>query len=326
MRCAASRRWGWVLALMLASAAQAAAPVREGLLRLPGGETVGLLHLPGQLPGGAPVLLVPDLGLTPLVFLHQGRGLAATLAESGREVYVLDWSRTDTQGGLSAIVGRVLPAALRAAGAGEAVDVVGHGYAGSLVIAASTDEARGLVGKVVALNTPVELAPPNPVLTGVLEAGGRLADLALTPRGVRTLRLLLMEGGTLPQDLRSAIRRVGLLNLEPAVARGLLAWMRTGDLALPGAGLTERLRRYDRATLLVLPLRDNFSQQEHAAPLRELAIRAAVRPQQLSRLDGLAEDYTHLSMLQGQHAPTEVWPHVLNHLRGPALQVEEAGP
>ncbi|HLT28870.1 MAG TPA: hypothetical protein VK013_02425 [Myxococcaceae bacterium] len=315
-----------MLALLLAGLAHASMPLREGLLTLPSGERVGLLHLPGQLPGGAPVLLVPDLGLTPLVYLDQGRGLAATLAAAGREVYILDWSRTDTHGGLEGIVGRILPAALRAAGDGGPVDVVGHGYAGSLVIAASTHEAEGLVGRMVALSTPVELAPPSPVLTGMLEGGGRLADLALTPGGTRTLDLLLMDGGTLSSGLRSRLRRVGVLNLESRVATDLLTWMRSGELQLPDAPLVERLRRYDRPTLLLLPLRDNFAHQEHAAPLRELAPRARVRSQQLSRLDGLAEDYTHVSILQGRHAPAEVWPHILRHLRGPALQVEEVGP
>lgn len=312
--------------LLMGAPAHAAPPVREGELRLPGGERVGLLHLSGWGPGGVPVLLVPDLGLTPMVFLHRSGGLAATLAAGGREVYVLDWSRTDARGGLAGIVGRVLPAALKAAGSGAAVDVVGHGYAGTLVIAASTDEAAGLVNRVVALNTPVELAPPNPILTGVLERGGQLADLALTPAGVRTLWLLLMDGGAFSPGLPSTFRRVGLVNLKPTVATDLVDWMRAGDLALAGQRLSERLRRYDRPTLLLLPLRDNFAHQEHAAPLRELAIRATVRSQQLSRLDGLSEDYTHLSILQGRHAPTEVWPHILRHLQEPALRAEEHGP
>lgn len=315
-----------ILVLLVGAPVQASALLREGLLRLRTGERVGLLYLPGQTAGGAPVLLVPDLGHTPLVFLHEGRGLASALSAAGREVYILDWGRTDTEAGLAAIVGRVLPAALRAAGGGGPVDVVGHGYAGALVIAASTHEAQGLVGRVVALNTPVELRPPNPVLVGVLENGGRLADLTLSPGGVRTLRLLLMEGGRLAHDLRSAIRRVGLLNLSPKVAADLLAWMREGTLALPEEGLTGRLHRYDRPTLLLLPLLDNFAHQEHAAPLRELATRAEVRSQQLSRLDGLAEDYTHLSILQGLEAPDEVWPHILRHLRGPGLSVQETGP
>lgn len=313
-----------LLALLTASLASAAPALEEGTLRLSDGTEIGLLRaLPAAGTGAHPVLLIPDLGLGPEVFSFWGRGLLHALVDAGREVVVLDWRRTGLDGGLPAVVTRVLPAALVATSgaSGRPVDVVAHGYAGSLLLASSVVESKGRVGRVIALSTPVELRVPSPLLEEVLARGGALRSLALLPDGARTLELLLADGGAYPRGFWTGLRRAGLVDLTPRVAAELLAWMREGTLrigATAGDTLTSRLARYDRPTLLFLPLGDNLAHPEHAAPLRELSPKAAVTVRQLSRLDLLSEDYAHLSMLQGRDAPRDVWAPGLRFLKGEA--------
>ncbi|MBX5482066.1 MAG: hypothetical protein IRZ16_09560 [Myxococcaceae bacterium] len=66
----------------------------------------------------------------------------------------------------------------------------------------------------------------------------------------------------------------------------------------------------------VLPLRDNWVHPEHGAPLRELATHAKVRLVVISEVDAYEEDYTHLSVLQGDAAPQEVFPLIATFLSG----------
>src|SRR5690606_722110 len=107
------------------------------------------------------------------------------------------------------------------------------------------------------------------------------------------------------------------IDLPPRLVEELLVWLREGTLRLgPGDTLTTRLADYDRPTLLFLPLGDNLAPPEAAAPLRELSPRAQVTPRQLSRLDLLEEDYSHLGVLQGRHAPRDVWAPALRFLPG----------
>jgi len=308
--------------LLLAPLALAQPPVEEGTLRLADGSRVGLLRAhPAVASRANPVLLIPDLGLAPRVFDDRGRGLLPALVSAGREVVVLDWRRTRWAGGLSSLVSQLLPAAILATSGPDQrqVDVVAHGYAGSLLLAAAAEESRGRVGRVVALSTPVELGVPSPLLEQVLASGGALRSLALQPEGARTLELLLADGGNYPRGFWDRIRRAGLVDLPPRTAVELLAWMRKGTLTLgPHDTLASRLSHYDRPTLLFLPLGDNLAHPEHAAPLRELAPRAAIQVRQLSRLDLLREDYAHLSMLQGRDAPRDVWAPALRFLSGSA--------
>lgn len=320
---AASLSGLWLLATLLVStSAKADPPMEEGTLTLSDGSTVGLLRAhPAASTGAHPVLLIPDFGLAPEVFSFRERGLLHALVDAGREVVVLDWRRTSHVGGLTSLVSQVLPAAILAtAGSSERpVDVVAHGYAGSLVLAASVVESAGRIGRVVALSTPVELQVPSPMLERMLASGGALRSLSLQPEGLRSLELLLADGGQYPTGFWNRIRRAGLLNLPPRVAADLLAWMREGTLRLgEGDTLTSRLARYDRPTLLFLPLGDNLAHPEHAAPLRELSPRAAIQLLQLSRFDLMSEDYAHLSMLQGRDAPRDVWAPALRFLAGEA--------
>lgn len=318
----------WLLLfLLLPLLAGAQARRSVGTIRLADGGRVGLVRITPRhpAPAAAPVLLVPDFGFGPEAFSFRGRGLAHALVRAGREVYVLDWrgrAHPDPEAlGLGRLLERELPAIFGVIQGRHrrAVDVVAHGYAGSLVIAAAAHELDGRVGRVVALSTPVELALPNPHVERLLAAGGAMQSAAHSPRGAKTIELLLASDGRFPRGLWTRFRRQGLTDLPPRTARELLAWMREGQLLLgaDGESLATRLARYDRPTLLVLPLGNNFAHPEHAAPLRELAPGAPIRLHLLSRLDLRSEDYTHLSMLHGRDAARDVW--------APALRFLEEG-
>lgn len=279
-------------------------------------------------PGGGltrpPVLLLADLGLGRAAFDLDGRGLARRLQQAGRDVYVvelrghgssdvpLDWRLAD-------LVRRDLPAVVAAIGQRRPglVDLVAHGYVGTLAMAATVRELEGRVGRVVALSTPALLEVPNPRLEALLERGGAFARLAQLPEGRKELGLLLAHHGVFRRGVRDALLS-GLSDLGAAASGDLLAWMRSGDLELgPGDGVAARLSRYDRPTLLFLPVANNFAPSELASPFRELAPSAPFRVRLLSRFEQHGEDYSHLSLLQGAAAERDVWAPLLAFLEAP---------
>jgi pimeloyl-ACP methyl ester carboxylesterase len=323
-----------LLGLLLATSlsAQAAGP-RPGryvrTLKTPGGDTLTLArYVPlGGGEASPPVLLVADFGFDARAWDFEGRGLAPFLQAQGRDVFVLELrghGRAKAKGGwgLTDVVAEDVPRALEAIAALRSgpVDVVAQGFAGSLVLAASVKEAQGRLGRVVALSTPVEPSVPNPHVQALLERGGRLSTLALTPEGRRAFMLLYADGARLDARLLSRFRRVGLHNLGSRASSELLAWMQEGDVHLGQEGeadtLKGRLAAYDRPTLLLLPLGEAVAHPEFASPLRELAPRAPVQVRILSQLELMEEDYTHLSVLHGQHAERDVWQPILSFLRG----------
>jgi len=276
-------------------------------------------------PGGGvrrrPVLLVADVGWGREVFDLQGQGLAPFLQDRGRDTFVVELrgqGRADAGASwhLADWVARDLPAAVAAIGQVHPgrIDVVAHGFAGALALAATTREIAGRVERVVALSTPVRAEVPNATVAQALrERSGSDALWA----DARTFDLILGQGGLWPIG-RLAALRASAGRISSQAAGELLDWMQSGDLPLPGdEGLVARMRRYDRPTLVVLPLLDNFAHAEFAAPLRELAPLAAVQVRLLSRFEGCAEDYSHLSMLQGAQAATDVWTPALQFLDGP---------
>ncbi|MHB8877271.1 MAG: hypothetical protein ACYC8T_26530, partial [Myxococcaceae bacterium] len=219
---------------------------------------------------------------------------------------------------LPELVQRDLPAVLEVIRAGRPgrVDLVAHGYSGTLLLAASALELEGFVGKVVALSTPVQPEVPNSLTASLLEGGGKLSSLALDPQGARVFDLLFAHGGSFKPARLSGLRSTGS-DLGQAASADLLGWMKSGDLALAdGSTVSSRIARYDRPTLLVLPLRDNFAHAEYASPLRDLS-KAKVTVRVLTRLELMAEDYSHLSMLQGSGAASDVFAPALAFLDGP---------
>jgi pimeloyl-ACP methyl ester carboxylesterase len=321
-----------LIVAVLCSGAALAAPVPEGgtlRRRVVSADGVSLALYRYLPPGGGtqrpPVLLVPDLGMGRQAFDVEGRGLAPYLAARGRDVFVLEprgHGQSEAPSGwrLADLVQRDLPAALDAIARVRPgpVDLVGHGYGGTLAMAACAHELQGRIRRVVALSTPVEVAVPNPHVAHLLERGGRLASLGLDPEGARLFELLFARHGKVPLGVLRRLRANGFRDLSPAAAADLLAWMRTGEVPLPGQTLGQRLSDYDRPTLQLVALRNNWAHPEAASPLRELSPRAEVRLRVLSILHYAAEDYTHLSLLHGAAAPEEIFARVNAFLEEPS--------
>lgn len=257
--------------------------------------------------GRRPVLLVPDLGMRKAVFDLQGDGLARWLAGKGRLVYVAELrgqgAAVRNVWHLSQYVERDLPAIAKAIG--EPFDLIAHGWSGTLALAAASHELKGKVVRVVAFSTPVEADVPNRLTEQLLEAGGRLSELADDPPAFSTL---FAHRARFSEHKLSALRQSALCDLSREAASELLGWMRSGDLNLSdGSTVKSRLARYDVPTLLLLPLADNWAGSELAAPLREVS-KAPVVMKAFSRFELVGEDYTHLSLLHGDRAKKDVFP------------------
>jgi hypothetical protein len=168
-----------------------------------------------------------------------------------------------------------------------------------------------VVRRVVAMNTPAAPELPNLATEQLLRGGGHFTSLE------PSLELVLSRGGLFDSAVLSELRGTGFSDLGPVASAELLGWMKTGDLALAdGTTISARLSRYDRPTLLVLGLQDNFAHPEFASALRELS-RAAITVRVLNRLNFLKEDYSHLSMLHGQDVERDVFKPALDFLTGP---------
>ncbi len=310
-----------LLLVGLVHAADDPAEIREAVFRRKVVASDGVsLALYRYVPAGGglskpPVLLVPDVWLGRESFDASGEGLAVWLQAKGREVYVAELrgqGRAESPDGwkLTDWVSRDLPAmvaAIQNVRPGP-VDVVAHGYSGALLMAASVAELNGKVNAVVALSTPVEPEVPNRTAEKILAGGGRLTQ---ADRGA--FELLFTRGGRFAAGRVGQVKG-GVMDLSKPAADALLSWMRTGDLALAdGTTVRKRWAKYDRPTLLFLPLGDNFAHPEFASPLRELAL-ATVTVKVLSRLDLLDEDYTHLSLLHGEKAARDVFTPALSFL------------
>ena len=188
--------------------------------------------------------------------------------------------------------------------------LVVQGHGGSLALAAAGQELAGEVAGIVAFNTPVEWELSNPVLGGVLERGGDLGTLA-GPGGRAEFSLLYAHGAHLRPDVEALFAAEGLRDLRVPVAREWLEAMRRGAPELPGPGFRERLAQLEAPVLLVLALRDVVAHPELSAALREWAPNAQVTVRAVDRFQGCEEDYTHLSVMLGEHAPKDVFRHVL---------------
>jgi pimeloyl-ACP methyl ester carboxylesterase len=268
----------------------AAAPVEVAHRRVLAhdGTSLGLYRY--GTPGLKAVLLIPELGFNHRVFDMEGEGLAPFLAEHGRTVYVAELRTkglAERLGDLSAVLDVTGP-----------VDLVAHGYGGTLAMAAN--EPR--IGRVVAIATPVELEVPSDVALSVLRDGKLSA---------RAFELLFAMNGRFRRGRLEALRATALTPLDGA---GLLQWMRSGDLALPdGTTVRGRLERYDRPTLLFVGLADGFANPELCTPLPQVS-KADVQLRTFSRFELAHEDYSHLSLLQGENARSDVYEPALRFL------------
>lgn len=327
-----------LLPLLLALLVSLPAGAREAVMRrrITTSDGVSLALYRYVPPGGGasrpPVLLVPDLTLGREAFDVRGSGLARWLQARGREVFIVELRGHGRSGipkswRLEHIVTQDLPAVLTAIEAVRPgpVDLIAHGYAGTLALVSTTRELRGRIRKVVALSTPVEPGGPSPALGKILAEGGGFSRLALDPAGAKVFVQLYARRGHFAPRRLAALRATGLNDLGRAAALDLLGWMNSGDLQLGESTVLERLRDYDRPTHQVLALGDSFANPEFGSPLRELAPKAPVEVRLLSRIQLMAEDYTHLSILHGKHAATDVFApalHFLDRPETPLLHVE----
>jgi pimeloyl-ACP methyl ester carboxylesterase len=260
---------------------------------------------PGGPSSSPPVVLVPEVGFSRAAFDFEGRGLARWLAASGRAVFVVELRGQGKAGpGFSLeAMGGDLQAVLDALSLPQ-VDLVVQGWAGSVVLAVNAADPR--LRRVVALNTPVLAEVPSALAESFLSNGGRFSTLAGSPDGARAFELLFAMGADFPTGTDRAFLSTGTRDLTPAVAAQLLAWMRQGDLPVRGGSVAARLSGFARPTLLLLGLADGFANPELAALWRERAP-DVVRLRTFSRVE-TREDFSHLSMLLGRHAPSQVFP------------------
>lgn len=319
------RRSLWLLALLATGALAQEAKVARRKVRSGDGAALALYRYVPDGSGGAgkpAVLLVPDLGFGRETFDLQGEGLAPFLQQHGRDTFVaelrgqgsadapaawalFEWAALDLLAAVEAVQ--------KAHPGGGPVDLVVHGYGGGLAIAAAPRELKGKVRRVVALSPAVAPEVPNEVVRRLLGTPGTLSRAV--PE--RSFELLFARDGGIGGGKRGMLERAGPRDLGQSAARDLLRWMEQGDLPFPdGSYVRERIGGYDRPTLVVLPMLDNYAHAEFAEPLRALAPLARVQLRSMSKLYLQREDYNHLSMLHGRGAPQDVF--------APALQFLDA--
>jgi pimeloyl-ACP methyl ester carboxylesterase len=300
-----------VICLLVLAAIVAAAPVAHR--RVTSSDGVALALYRYGAPGSAPVLMVPDLGMSRAVFDIEGEGLARHLAAAGHTVYIAELRGQGAayaahgRFGLPPMVARDLPALVKATGERE-LDLVAHGYAGTLALAASVRELKGRVRRVVAVATPALPELPSPVAAAVLKSGGDFRALPADAEGARAFELLFTFGGRFKPGRLEALRAHAFGTLGHVTSQELLRWMLTGNLTLEdGSTVLGRLQEYDRPTLLFDGLADGFANPEFCVPLKEIAAKADVRLRTFSRFELAHEDYSHLSLLQGDGARDEIY-------------------
>lgn len=272
---------------------------------------------PSARTAGVPVLLLADVGFGRPLYDFKQRGLARWLASRGRTVYVAELRGQGASSpghSLRTAVHLDLPAIAAAIAREHAgpVDLIAHGYLGTLALAASGRELN--VRRVIALQTPMLVEPPTELLEAFLSEGGRFSSLASSPEGFETFRQLFAMGA----DVDDVVLR-GLAGSTRDLSRGvsaeLLSWLGAGDLPLDdGTTVLGRLRAYERPTLLLLGLADGFAPPESCAPLRELS-RAKVEVRLFSRI-AEDDDFSHASLLLGRRAQRHVFPEIERFLGG----------
>lgn len=253
-----------------------------------------------------PVLLVADFGLGRIAL----DPLARFLTRHGRVAYVAELRGQGKAGGAqwtaAEIVEKDLPA-IASAIREPTFDVVAHGWAGTLVLAASVEELKGRVGRVVGLATPAEFAVPSPLAEAVLRAGGHLSTLGSDRESAKIFELLFAMNAKIGHDLLASLRATAFNDLGASGSASLLQWMQSGDLKLSTSeSLKARLARYDRPTIQFIGLADGWANSELCGTLREVTA-AQVSLRVFSRFDYISEDYSHLSLLQGDGAVKEVF-------------------
>ena len=289
------------------------------------------------------VVLCPDLGVRPEVFLARGRGgLAITLADAGYRVLLVDpWhSAAASDDGFDGVVADVFPdvlARVKAIAGAAPVTFVGHGLCGMLpVAAAATPRGIALTYRWIALGTRFDwrlLAPrfrdwlgayaveerPLPKITQATMFTGFRAGLGA--RAGSAPPTLSQEGRV--EDVMYRLYDEGLHREAPrAVVEDLLRWSTSGAITSRqgwvdyGAGLLA----VTGPALLIAGMADPMAPPEDViAGVDRLRPRVDVQLRVLSRANGDHEEYGHLGMLLSRHAAWDVDRAILAFLRGRAL-------
>ncbi|MGV3619694.1 MAG: alpha/beta fold hydrolase [Archangium sp.] len=254
--------------------------------------------------GDKPVLFIVDFGFT----RQLAEPFAQYLAERGRLVYVAELrGQGASSAGMSlrSVVHLDFAAIQKAIGA--RVDLVAHGYAGSLALAAAGHELD--VRKVVAFSTPMIPEQPTELQEWFLSNGTPYSSLNAEVFD----QLFSMQSKANALQM-SELRRTGTRALSHAMATELLAWMKTGDLPLDdGTTVLRRLRGYERPTLMFLGLANAWAPSEACVILREFAP-GDIKLRSFSRFSN-DDDFAHVTLLMGSLAPSLVFPDAEEFLR-----------
>lgn len=266
---------------------------------------------PGLVSELPPVVMVPELGFSRAEYDFEGRGLARWLASQGREVFVVELAgQGKADPALSLRLGRDLDDVIAALEL-PSFDLVVHGWAGALVLATHTDDAR--VRRVVAFSVPFAAEVPSAAAERFLIEGGRFTPFANSPAGAEQFAGLFTGDSDFPTGTTSALLSTGTRDLSRPVATALLTWMRLGDLPLENGSVQSALMRQRAPALLVLPLDDGFAPPEQCAVWRERAAAGVVTLRTFTRLEA-GDDFSHLGVLLGSKAPRSVFPEVARFL------------
>lgn len=281
-------------------------------------------------PNSEVIVLCPDLGLRPEVFLSRGTGgLALRLAQSGYRVYLVDpWNTVvASDDGFDGVIAEAFPQIIgkvKAVAGGAKVTFVGHGLCGLLPVAAAADpRGTALQYRWIGLGTRFDWRIVAPLYVQWMR--GFIADERPLPPVEKGALLTGLRPGlgarassvpsTLPQDgdLEETMYRFydrSLYREPPAgVLRDMLRWMETGSM-MSRQGWVDYGRGLDAVqgpVLLVAGMSDPVAPPEDVLPgFERLSARISASYRLLSRANGHREEYGHLGMLISRHSARDV--------------------
>jgi len=290
------------------------------------------------IPGAAPVLLCPGVGMDAVVFdLMEEASLARFLREHGHDVWLLDmrgrghadrprlWGRRRRSWSYDDFVDFDLPAALeeicRLTGAAQ-VQWVGIDTGALALLCSRSEQVSRRVASLVGIGVTTSFKRQRALL-GPYKS--RLMAALWTPTAVRLGAYLV--GRLTPPPWRAlanadnvdghVLRRVlvnGLVRLSPRELDQYAHWL---DLDLmdshdQGIDYRKNLARITVPTLLVAGLRDPLSPVAAVeSTLEAMPGVAEGRVLLAGRISGMSSNYGHLDMLVGRNADRDLFPHLL---------------
>jgi pimeloyl-ACP methyl ester carboxylesterase len=302
-----------LVSLLVGSACASTLPRADYRIAFQEVEPVNLRHYPG---GGERVLLVGSPGITADVFDIPGYGgLATVLQERGFDVWVLDWADTPLTHDLRELARWTSRVLRHLTEEGTPVSVAAHGLGGVAVILGSTEiQAR----RYVFLAVPGDLRTPGKPIAALAHVEwdrpwrARHAETWLgRPSGdTPLLDILLWNYGVAPvrtDYLRTRLTPLGprlLTEISHAVAAG--SW---------GADFEEALAALNVPTTVLVGHLDAVAPPWQTYRTYAGAGSVEKRYRYFSRGMGDRREYGHVSILVGDDARREVFPHIIRGLR-----------